>query len=139
MIGRRQPRFAVMVAAFAVALGVLTSSGPASAAASDSESAGILSHGPVRMWEDRDFTGSMYINYYPGQAPGNRVDIDWWNGDNEITSLDNDTDYWVILWDNDNYTGTRKCIRPHEYVLSLHWISFDNRAESFQLSTSSMC
>ena len=137
MIGRKQ-RYAV-TAACALALSALASGGSASAAPSDSEPVTTLSHGPVRMWEDPEYSGSMYVNYYPGQAPGNKVDIGWWNGDNEISSVDNDTDYWVILWDNDNFTGTLKCIRPHEYVLYLSWFSFDNRAESFQLSTTSMC
>jgi len=96
-------------------------------------------HGPVRMWEDPNMTGSRYVNYSPGQIPSNKVDIGWWNGDNEISSVDNDTSYWVTLWDNDNWTGTRRCIAPHSSVDNLNWIGFDNQAESFQLTSNSLC
>ena len=94
----------------------------------------------VRMFEDPDWAGSVYVHYEVGQAPGDRANIDGWNGDNEISSLFNLTGKWVILWDNDDYTGTRRCISPATHSVSnLALIGFDNRAESFQLTTSTMC
>lgn len=121
-----------------VALAVLVA-GATSAAAASAAAPRVLDHGPVRMWEDPGMSGSRYVNYYPGQAADNKVNIGGWNGDNEISAVDNATSYWVTLWDNDNYTGTRRCIAPHTSVDDLNLIGYDNRAESFQLTSNSLC
>lgn len=129
------------VAAAAMATLAIAGAGVPALAADDAGTVRALSHGPVRMWEDPRYSGSLYVEYYPGQAPNNKVNIGGWNGDNEISSVKNDTDYWVVLWDNDDYTGSKVCLRPHEWAQQLSWdvFRFDNKAESFQLTTSSLC
>jgi hypothetical protein len=91
----------------------------------------------VCMYEDFNYDGSMYVRYTEGTRTGNRFEIDGWNGDNEISSVHNNTDLWVVMYDNDNYTGTKACIRPHGDVPNLATSNgYDNRAESFILKSS---
>ncbi|WKU05616.1 peptidase inhibitor family I36 protein [Micromonospora sp. HUAS LYJ1] len=59
----------------------------------------------VCLWEDFNYTGSKYVDYTQGTNPGDKFDIDGWNGDNEISSAKNNTGLILVLWDNDNYTA----------------------------------
>jgi hypothetical protein len=91
----------------------------------------------VCMYEDNSYRGSQYVRYLEDTRPSNKFDIDGWDGDNEISSVHNNTDYWVVLYDNDNYTGTKACIRPHADIPNLATSNgYDNRAESFILKSS---
>src|SRR4051812_23368489 len=51
--------------------------------------------GHLCMWEDPGYSGSQYVDQ-PGN-PG-RYDIDWWNGDNEISSVINKTGKCIKLY-----------------------------------------
>jgi hypothetical protein len=79
------------------------------------------------LWEDGGAQGTNYHH----QASINRWNIDGWDGDNEISSILNNTNYCAKLWDNDNWTGTSVVIRPHSEKLNLG--SFNDKAESWQL------
>lgn len=89
---------------FAATAAVVTlSATPAQAAAPDCDP------GRICMWEDDAFTGSRYVNWRP-DGGNDKYQIDGWDGDNEISSVYNYSNYAVILYDNDDYTGYLRCI-----------------------------
>ncbi|MDA2806111.1 peptidase inhibitor family I36 protein [Nocardiopsis suaedae] len=100
-------RVGAVLAAAATALPV-TASTPAMAD-------GYCRAGHVCMWEDAHYQGSRYIDV----RAGGPYDIDWWNGDNEISSVDNASDLYIVMYDNDNTTGFLGCVAPHQRIPSL--------------------
>ncbi len=121
------------VAAAAV-VGVLASAGLVAAPA---YADGPCGSNNVCMWEDHNYTGSLYVNYVPGTIPGDAYNIDGWDGDNEITSVINHTTKWVVLYANDNFTGGTACIAPNSHSSNLGVThGFNDDAESFKLKTS---
>jgi len=89
--------------------------------------------GDVCLWEDTSYVGDRYV--YSGQKL--EVDLGFWNGDNEISSVKNRSSYYMCLYDNDDYSGTRIRLSPGQYVAQLSDFDFDNEAESYKLKTSS--
>lgn len=142
---RRLPRRAHLPLAGLLAL--LATLGICATVATTTASAGTCSAGRVCMWEDPNFSGSRYVNVLP--SVNRYYEIDWWNGDNEISSVVNNSYYAVKLSDGD-YTdgpswnrnkGTAVCIPPYGRVPDLIVypfgnLTFDNRAESFYMSYS---
>lgn len=115
----------------AVALGaatVLAIPTPAFAGASD------CPDDYVCMWEDPNYTGSMYVRYRLGSNYRDKFEIHWWNGDGEISAFVNNTDRYLILFDDDDFNGATRCYNPEEDRSSLG--SFDNKPESFALHDS---
>jgi hypothetical protein len=92
-------------------------------------SANVCASGNVCMWEDANYTGSKYVDIVG--RPGT-YDIDWWNGDNEITSIKNPTNLYLDLYDNDNCTGHLGRVNPYSNASDLPWM-VDDRAECFIL------
>lgn len=89
------------------------------------------------MWEDQNFNGSKYVDYVPGTIPNDAFEIDWWDGDNEITSVINNSNKYVVLYDGDGWTGTVVCVRPNSSTTHLGIThGFNDRAESFKLKSS---
>ncbi|MDA0564192.1 peptidase inhibitor family I36 protein [Streptomonospora sp. S1-112] len=86
--------------------------------------------GEVRMWEDPDYTGSLYVQTTPGQCPAEGCDIDGWDGDNEISSVINETNCTVRLWDLDGFAGGYVDLGPGRWG-NLELQGFDNKAESY--------
>jgi len=83
----------------------------------------------VCMWEDPNYRGSKYVDT-PVETGG--VDIDWWNGDNEISSVINNSQYCVVLWSNDTaFEGRHLIIPAHTSIPRLSAYNFDNDAEYF--------
>lgn len=82
------------------------------------------------MWEDGDFGGDKWVNWRP-TANNQKYQIDGWDGDNEISSIINNTRYDVALYDNDNYDGEDRCLRAGRQVEDLDsgW-DFNDRIES---------
>lgn len=117
--------------------------GIAATVATATASAGTCSTGRVCMWEDPDFSGSRYVNVSP--TVYRTYEIDWWNGDNEISSVVNNSRYAVRLIDGDytigptwNRGGASFCIGPYGRIRDLYAFplgnrTWDNRAESFQM------
>jgi hypothetical protein len=83
----------------------------------------------VCMWEDAGFQSDKYVQVVPGGFPW-QYDIDGWNGDNEISSIHNNTGYWIQVYGNDNASGNSICVAPGARLLNLG--GFDNDAEFFQ-------
>ena len=111
------------IAVASAAAGVaVVSAGPASAD-------GYCPPGRVCMWEDRDFSGSRYVDV--AAVPGT-YNIDGWDGDNEITSLDNASGREVWVYDNDNCTGYLFTQYPHTRTPVLS-PSLNDRAECFRI------
>jgi len=81
----------------------------------------------VCLWEDADYHGDRYEWYAPTAID---VDIDWWNGDNEISSVKNYSTYDLCLYDNDNFTGDR--VRIPAQKTSTNLGDFNDQAESFK-------
>ena len=87
--------------------------------------------GNVRMWEDPNFTGSQYVDATPANCPDG-CDIDGWDGDNEISSVRNETACIVRLYADDNFGGRSVDLAANTNYSNLEQIGFDNDAESFQ-------
>jgi hypothetical protein len=82
----------------------------------------------------RNYGGDMWVKYKKGTNYRDKFEIDWWDGDNEISSFVNNTDLYVILFADDNWNGATRCYSPGVDKSSLG--SFDNDAESFVLHSS---
>jgi hypothetical protein len=90
----------------------------------------------VCMWEDNDYEGDKWVNYREGTSPGDRVEIDGWDGDNEISSVKNNTKLYVVMYADDEFRGRIQCIAPESSSPNLRQSNgFDNEAESFILKT----
>jgi hypothetical protein len=85
--------------------------------------------GYICMWEDPDRGGSKYVHHDP--STDYSVDIDGWDGDNEISSVWNRTSCTIILYDYDDFTGELLRVRPQTYLSNLELNGHDNDAESF--------
>jgi hypothetical protein len=85
--------------------------------------------GYICMWEDPHRGGSKYIHHDP--STDYTVDIDGWDGDNEISSVWNRTSCTIILHANDDFTGDTLKVYPQTYKENLELSGFDNQAESF--------
>jgi len=91
--------------------------------------------GRMCMYEDSNYTGSKYVNWKP-TGTNQKYQIDGWNGDNEITSLINNTGYNIRIYDNDDYSGYSICVAPHKSITNLKngWV-FNDEAESAKTVT----
>ena len=87
----------------------------------------------ICMWEDTAFSGDRWVDTEVG-GPGWFYDIDWFNGDNEISSIDNATGQSIRVWGNDNPSGGSICLPPHSNLVGLG--GFENDAESFSVVAS---
>ncbi|GAB2570250.1 peptidase inhibitor family I36 protein [Kribbella endophytica] len=87
--------------------------------------------GNVRMWEDPDYTGSQYVTATPDNCPDG-CDIDGWDGDNEISSVRNETACKIRLYADDNFGGRSVDLAANTNYSNLEQVGFDNDAESFQ-------
>lgn len=102
-----------------------------SAAAVEPDVARAAATGPLLMWEDPNYTGSLYVAAYPSDCPKG-CDIDGWDGDNEISSAKNQTKCTVRLYDNDGFTGSYVDLGAGRNYSDLKLVGFDNRAESYK-------
>ncbi|MEO3830381.1 peptidase inhibitor family I36 protein [Actinomadura sp. B10D3] len=98
------------------------------------QAAPSCSKGRVCMWEDGGWKGSRYVHWKPKKS-GAKYQIDWWNGDNEITSIWNRSKYTIRIYNNDNYTGFLRCIGPGKTVAKLPYWQND-KAESAKAAKS---
>jgi hypothetical protein len=93
--------------------------------------AGNCLNGYVCMWEDPGYTGSLYVEQ-PNQ--NGRYEIDGWNGDNEISSVVNNTGKCIVLYANDGWTGRTHSIQKSgtaKLRSNLQLNGYDNEAESY--------
>ncbi|NUR70860.1 MAG: peptidase inhibitor family I36 protein [Hamadaea sp.] len=133
----RTARRALAVAAASAAIAVGTAT-PAFAGQGDVES--TCPSSDVCMWEDNSFGGNKWVEQstYDGKV----YDIDWWNGDNEISSIRNNSGFWICVYPGDyTWGGGYIKVGPHtEYSNLAQSFGFDNEAESFKVvSSTSNC
>ncbi|RJK94882.1 hypothetical protein D5H78_13890 [Vallicoccus soli] len=102
---------------------------------------GAAAEGPgdVTLWEDYSYTGSKYIDYAQGSSDADEVEIHWWDGDNEISSVKNMTGKWLVLYADDGQRGKKVCLRPGAMVANLGWYGFNDQAESLALRDTNPC
>jgi len=103
--------------------------------------AGTCSNTNICMFEDSGYNGSKYVDYHPGSVPQDKFEIDWWNGDNEISSVINNSGKYAIIFPDDGWDGDSAdiiCIGPGVSVSNLRNqpYDFNDDAESFMLSNS---
>jgi hypothetical protein len=102
-------------------------------------SASAATPGYVSMWEDGNFGGDRWVHYAQGTIDKDRFEIHWWDGDNEISSLQNGTGKWLVVYDKDAWGGERRCIAPGAEISNMKSINFNDRAESFELMSFNPC
>ncbi|MFF9623762.1 peptidase inhibitor family I36 protein [Streptomyces griseosporeus] len=83
--------------------------------AGEAQADGYCRAGHVCMWEDGNYQGSRYIDV----VASGPYDIDGWDGDNEISSVDNASGTYIVMFDNDNLTGFLGCVAPHQRIPDL--------------------
>ncbi|MGI5163652.1 peptidase inhibitor family I36 protein [Spirillospora sp. CA-253888] len=101
---------------------------PADAAA---RAAASCPSGYVCMWEDPYYGGDLYVQQ---SAINGRHEIDGWNGDNEISSVINNTGKCVVLYANDGWSGRTHPIQKsgtQRLRPNLQLNGYDNEAESY--------
>jgi hypothetical protein len=92
--------------------------------------AGSCASGRFCMWEDANYSGSKYANWAP-TGVNQKYQLDGWDGDNEISSLINNTRYDIRVYDNDDYSGESRCVKPGEQWDDLKfWYEFNDDIES---------
>jgi hypothetical protein len=102
-------------------------------------SASAATPGYVSMWEDGGYGGDRWVHYRAGTIDKDRFEIHWWNGDNEISSLQNGTDKWLVVYDKDSWGGDRRCFAPGEEIRNMKDVNFNDKAESFELMAFNPC
>ncbi|WP_079056248.1 peptidase inhibitor family I36 protein [Streptomyces caeruleatus] len=123
-----------LAVAFAATAAILTLGSVPAQAAQESTAASTrvvnCATGRMCMYEDASYTGSKYVNWKP-TGTNQKYQIDGWNGDNEITSLINNTSYNIRLYDNDDYSGRSMCVVKNSSINNLkNWWIFNDKAES---------
>jgi hypothetical protein len=86
----------------------------------------------VCMWEDNNYGGNKWVEQ---TARLDRVyDIDWWDGDNEISSIKNTSGLYVCVYPGDyTWGGGYIVVEPHQELPNLAQShGFDNQAESLK-------
>ncbi|SFQ99890.1 hypothetical protein SAMN04488564_101952 [Lentzea waywayandensis] len=83
-------------------------------------------------WEDNNFSGDRYIDVGQGECSEDKCEIDGWNGDNEISSVNNDSTCKLRLFANDAWTGRFYDLNKQTSNGNLSSVGFDNEAESLQ-------
>lgn len=114
-----------------MAAGLVSAPSAAAATPSERQATALQKAGVVQMWEDPDYSGSLYVEAGPGNCPAEGCDIDGWDGDNEISSVKNGTNCTVRLWDLDGFGGSYVDLAPNRSYSNLELLGFDNKAESF--------
>ncbi|NUR70859.1 MAG: peptidase inhibitor family I36 protein [Hamadaea sp.] len=90
----------------------------------------------VCMFEDNNYYGDRYDR---SGVYENFYDLGWWNGDNEISSVKNRTQFYLCMYAGDSPSGDYVRIPPGQYVPNLgSAYAFDNDAESIKI-TSGAC
>lgn len=119
-------RFGVLVAVTAVAVlpfGV----------AHASDKVVLPEDGYFSAWEDPNGGGTRYL-HTPQNACHDGCDIGGWDGDNELSAVDNGTNCTVTLYADDGYKGRTYTVPKNTAIWNLETVGFDNEAESYELN-----
>jgi hypothetical protein len=122
------------------ALGLAASAAVVTLSAAPAQAAGApdCPNGNICMWEDTDFKGDRWVNWKPDGA-NDKYNIDGWDGDNEISSVWNDSNYAVILYGNDDYTDYLLCIPAQSSARAAGWAGWNDDAESAKTRSVDHC
>lgn len=114
--------------AVAAVLGLSTSA--AQAETTDAEiMAGTCASGYVCGWEDDGYGGDKWMSWNPARIGAN-YEIDGWDGDNEITSVINNTGHGIKFYDQDGQAGSTLCVGNGVRINNLQTYAWNDRAES---------
>jgi hypothetical protein len=98
--------------------------------------AGGCSNNYVCMWEDSNYSGDKWVNWRVGSV-GTVYEVDGWDGDNEISSISNESGRTLKLYADDGATGAWICFGPETDVRNLSDLgggrSFNDQIESFKV------
>ncbi|GAA3990809.1 hypothetical protein GCM10022247_07030 [Allokutzneria multivorans] len=113
-----------------IGISALLGAAPASATERGEPNCGL---DRICMWEDTEFDGTRYVDV-AAAASDTCHEIDWWNGDNEISALYNHSrTLKVTLYANDGCTGAPFTLNADSLISNLNNFGFDNEAESFKI------
>jgi hypothetical protein len=121
----------------AAALGFAATAAVVTLSATPAQAAINCDSGRVCMYEDNNYTGSKYSNWKPTGGNQN-YQLDGWDGDNEISSVYNNSNYAVYLYANDNYTSFIRCVPAKSAVGDLPYWQ-DNDVESAKTLSRGTC
>lgn len=109
--------------------------GLAAVGAAPASADGYCPSGRICMWEDQNFTGDRWVDVKG--SPGS-VEIGGWDGDHEISSIDNASGHDLRLSPADLNGGGawsgfgHLCVQPHQRIRSLEtYADYDNVPQSF--------
>jgi hypothetical protein len=91
--------------------------------------AGTCASGYVCGWEDDGYGGDKWMNWNPARIGAN-YEIDGWDGDNEITSIINNTGHGIKFYDQDGQAGSTLCVGNGVRINNLQTYAWNDRAES---------
>lgn len=118
-IQRRLTRGAAMAGVAVVAvMGLSAGSAQAETTTQADERAGGCRSGYVCAWEDKNYGGDKWVNWKVGSV-GTVYDVDGWDGDNELSSISNESSKTLRLYKTDDATGFSWCIGPGQDIKNL--------------------
>jgi len=134
---RRLAKGAAMTGVAVVAGLALTAGSAQAETTSEAETrAGGCSNNYVCMWENSNYSGDKWVNWKVGSV-GTVFEVDGWDGDNEISSISNESGKTLKLYAGDNATGAWICFGPETDVKNLSDLgggqSFNDQIESFKV------
>lgn len=137
---RRLTRGAAMAGVAVVAgLGLTAGTAQAETAVEAEPRAGGCANNYVCGWEDKNYGGDKWVNWKVG-AVGTVYEVDGWNGDNEISSISNESGKLLRLYAGDNATGYSICFAKETDAKDLSDLgggqSFNDQIESIKVVAS---
>lgn len=99
-------------------MGLSAGSAQAETTTEADERAGGCRAGYICAWEDKNYGGDQWVNWKPGGA-GDFYDVDGWDGDNELSSISNESSKTIRLYKTDNATGYSWCLGPGQDIKNL--------------------
>jgi hypothetical protein len=96
--------------------------------------AGTCASGYVCGWEDDGYGGDKWMNWNPSGV-GDEYEIDGWDGDNEITSVINNSGHGIRFYDQDGQAGNTLCVPNGARINNLQPYAWNDRAESAKAVT----
>jgi hypothetical protein len=86
--------------------------------------------GYVCAWEDPFGGGTQYVEQ---PAVAGRYEIDWWNGDNELSHIANNTHCKVTWYKDDGQSGASWTMDPGSFSRDLRGSSWNDNIESYMI------
>jgi hypothetical protein len=134
-IKRRLASGAAMAGVAVIAgLGLTAGSAQAETTTEAETRAGTCASGYVCGWEDDGYGGDKWMSWNPSGV-GDNYEIDGWDGDNEITSIINNSGHGIKFYDQDGQAGNTLCVGNGVRINNLQTYAWNDRAESAKAVT----